>query len=104
MTKPYIEVNKQYNSTFTRVSGDVIINDLTISHLLQLVKNGSSDVWWELPISQLLPQSIIDKSSLPGVSEDYEPGQDILDIWFDSGVSWLAALRLDYMNVFNKIT
>ena len=27
-----------------------------------------------------------------GQSEDYERGQDILDIWFDSGTSWSTVL------------
>ena len=28
-----------------------------------------------------------------GVPEDYIKGEDIMDIWFDSGVSWASVLR-----------
>lgn len=77
---------------YHRSSGDVIINDHTISHLISLVKQEGADVWWKLPVADLLPQKVLEESNLPGTSDDYEKGVDILDIWFDSGVSWLAAL------------
>jgi len=63
-----------------------------MDHLLALIRENGSDVWWSLPIETLLPQQVIDRSGASGTSDDYVKGGDILDIWFDSGISWNAVL------------
>ena len=69
-----------------------MISKHSIDHLKKLFTNHGADSWWTLPISQLLPDHVIKSSGLPGKSEDYRRGEDILDIWFDSGVSWKTVL------------
>lgn len=49
-------------------------------------------MWWTLPAEQLLPAEVLAQAGGPGALE-YAPGQDILDIWFDSGTSWSCVLQ-----------
>jgi isoleucyl-tRNA synthetase len=63
-----------------------------VDHLRDLFTQKGADAWWTLPISELLPADLLAKLG-KGVPEDYERGNDILDIWFDSGVSWASVLK-----------
>jgi isoleucyl-tRNA synthetase len=65
-----------------------VVTEELVSHYIKLVEEtGGVDFWWTRDISQLLP---------PGLSsENLMKGLDILDIWFDSGVSWSFALEGD---------
>ncbi|KAL4624090.1 isoleucine-tRNA ligase, mitochondrial [Arapaima gigas] len=63
----------------------------TVSHVAQLFAEKGSDCWWELPLDSLLPPEVLKKSKV-GTANDYVRGEDVLDIWFDSGVSWAAVL------------
>ena len=66
--------------------GEVLVNDSTIDHIKALFLKYGSDCWWELPLADLLPCDLQDKTSL------YERGNDTLDVWFDSGSSWATVL------------
>lgn len=68
-----------------------LINRDTIDHLKSLVLKHGSDCWWTLPEDELLPPDLISKISV-GSCSDFIKGEDILDIWFDSGVSWASVL------------
>uniref|UniRef100_A0A4W6C8B9 isoleucine--tRNA ligase n=1 Tax=Lates calcarifer TaxID=8187 RepID=A0A4W6C8B9_LATCA len=57
--------------------------------LLDVLLN--SDCWWELPIETLLPPEVL--KQVTGPVTDYIRGEDVLDIWFDSGASWAAVLE-----------
>ncbi|MBN3291966.1 SYIM protein, partial [Polypterus senegalus] len=74
---------------YHKQTGTPLISRRTVEHLAQLVTERSSDCWWELPMEQLLPSDAISKGTSV---EDYEKGEDVLDIWFDSGTSWAAVL------------
>ncbi|XP_069055278.1 isoleucine--tRNA ligase, mitochondrial [Lepisosteus oculatus] len=76
---------------YHRVTGEPLINRHTVSHVAALFSEQGSDCWWELSMDQLLPLEVLKKSKA-GTADDYERGQDVLDIWFDSGVSWAAVL------------
>lgn len=73
-------------------TGEPLINKHTVSHIATLFKEKGSDCWWELPIETLLPSNVLKKSKAGPVS-DYVRGEDVLDIWFDSGASWAAVLE-----------
>lgn len=73
-------------------TGEPLINKHTVSHIATLFKEKGSDCWWELPIETLLPENVLKKSKAGPVS-DYVRGEDVLDIWFDSGASWAAVLE-----------
>ncbi|MBN3324679.1 SYIM protein, partial [Atractosteus spatula] len=79
---------------YHRVTGEPLINRHTVSHVAALFSEQGSDCWWELSMDQLLPLEVLKKSKA-GTADDYERGQDVLDIWFDSGVSWAAVLDSD---------
>lgn len=64
-----------------------IVNEQLIDHWVKLVEEtGSIDFWWERDVHDLVPKS----SKLDPVS--LKKGNDILDIWFDSGISWSYAM------------
>uniref|UniRef100_A0A4W6CB59 isoleucine--tRNA ligase n=1 Tax=Lates calcarifer TaxID=8187 RepID=A0A4W6CB59_LATCA len=67
--------------------------DISDTHThTNLFKEKNSDCWWELPIETLLPPEVL-KQSKAGPVTDYIRGEDVLDIWFDSGASWAAVLE-----------
>uniref|UniRef100_UPI003AAF709C isoleucine--tRNA ligase, mitochondrial isoform X3 n=1 Tax=Centroberyx gerrardi TaxID=166262 RepID=UPI003AAF709C len=72
-------------------TGDALINKHTVSHIANLFKEKGSDCWWELPMETLLPPEVLKK--VAGPVTDYVRGEDVLDIWFDSGTSWAAVLE-----------
>ncbi|XP_059533768.1 isoleucine--tRNA ligase, mitochondrial [Myotis daubentonii] len=74
-----------------KTKDEVLINSQTIEHIAKLVEQHGSDVWWTLPPEQLLPKEVLSQVGGPDALE-YEPGRDILDIWFDSGTSWACVL------------
>ncbi|XP_070834709.1 isoleucine--tRNA ligase, mitochondrial isoform X1 [Chaetodon trifascialis] len=77
---------------YHRDTGEALINKHTISHIAKLFKEKGSNCWWELPIATLLPVEVLKKSKAGPVT-DYILGEDVLDIWFDSGASWAAVLE-----------
>uniref|UniRef100_A0AAX7TUV6 Isoleucine--tRNA ligase, mitochondrial n=1 Tax=Astatotilapia calliptera TaxID=8154 RepID=A0AAX7TUV6_ASTCA len=79
---------------YHKESGEALINKYTVSHIAQLFKEKGSDCWWELPIETLLPPEVLKKSKA-GAASDYVRGEDVLDIWFDSGASWAAVLEAE---------
>ncbi|KAF0886949.1 SYIM protein, partial [Crocuta crocuta] len=74
-----------------KTKDEFLINSQTIEHIIKLVEQHGSDVWWTHPPEQLLPQEVLSQVGGPDALE-YVPGQDILDIWFDSGTSWSCVL------------
>ncbi|KAM6913231.1 isoleucine--tRNA ligase, mitochondrial isoform 2-T2 [Xenentodon cancila] len=77
---------------YHKETGEALINKYTVSHIANLFKEKGSDCWWELPTETLLPPEVLKKSKAGPVS-DYVRGEDVLDIWFDSGASWAAVLE-----------
>lgn len=73
-----------YNST----TKEAILNESLLEHWSKLIdETGSIDFWWERDVSELV---------VSGMDADkFTKGNDILDIWFDSGVSWSFALDND---------
>jgi isoleucyl-tRNA synthetase len=61
-----------------------------IEHLAEIVKTKGSDVWFEKDIKDLLPPGFVCPDC--GQSE-FKKANDILDVWFDSGVSHQAVFR-----------
>uniref|UniRef100_A0A2K5BYS5 Isoleucine--tRNA ligase, mitochondrial n=1 Tax=Aotus nancymaae TaxID=37293 RepID=A0A2K5BYS5_AOTNA len=74
-----------------KTKDEYLINSQTIEHIVKLVEQHGSDIWWTLPPEQLLPKEVLSEVGGPDALE-YVPGQDILDIWFDSGISWSYVL------------
>ncbi|NVM22159.1 MAG: isoleucine--tRNA ligase [Desulfobacterales bacterium] len=66
-----------------------------IDHVAGLFEQHGADIWFEADCSVLLPKGTM----CPGCqAETFEKEKDILDVWFDSGVSHAAVLeRTDYL-------
>jgi len=61
-------------------------------HVATMVEDHGADVWFERPVEALVPDGFVCPACGAPPSA-FERGQDILDVWFDSGVSWAAVLR-----------
>ena len=60
------------------------------NHLVEIFRQEGADAWYARPPVDFLPPG----ADLRGFSqEDFLPETDILDVWFDSGVSHSAVLR-----------
>ncbi|XP_056151676.1 isoleucine--tRNA ligase, mitochondrial isoform X2 [Lampris incognitus] len=77
---------------YHKETGEALMNKHTVPHISKLFKEKGSDCWWELPLETLLPAEVLKKSKAGPVT-DYVRGEDVLDIWFDSGASWAAVLE-----------
>uniref|UniRef100_A0A8C3MZA4 Isoleucine--tRNA ligase, mitochondrial n=1 Tax=Geospiza parvula TaxID=87175 RepID=A0A8C3MZA4_GEOPR len=77
---------------YQKSTGECLINSETITDVIKIVEQQGTDAWWALPIEQLLSKEAVAKAGGRDVS-DYVKGQDVLDIWFDSGTSWAHVLE-----------
>jgi len=66
---------------------EILVEERLAEHVSRLFEKGGADVWFDLPARELLP---------PGTrcpkcqGEEFAKETDILDVWFDSGVSYAA--------------
>jgi isoleucyl-tRNA synthetase len=72
-----------------RGCGEVLLTREILDGIIARVRREGADFWFETPAAELLP---------PGTkcacgSADFAKETDILDVWFDSGVSWAAVLE-----------
>lgn len=65
-----------------------IINDETIHAISDLFRREGSDAWWKYEPADFIPKSVKCEC---GCSE-FEKETDIMDVWFDSGVTHTAVL------------
>jgi isoleucyl-tRNA synthetase len=63
-----------------------------IARVADAMQTGGSNVWLEQPVEAFLPEGAV-CPHCGGPSSRFEKGQDTLDVWFDSGVSWAAVVR-----------
>ncbi|XP_078505927.1 isoleucine--tRNA ligase, mitochondrial [Lissotriton helveticus] len=73
---------------YHKSTGEPLINRHSIEHVIKMVDEHGSDVWWTYPVEQLLPKDVLKQAGSDADPADYTQGQDVLDIWFDSGTSW----------------
>ena len=70
--------------------GEVICNDATIENVAKMFENESSDAWVKYSAEELLPQGFV----CPKCGKThFRKEKDIMDVWFDSGVSWRAVVE-----------
>jgi isoleucyl-tRNA synthetase len=77
--------------------GAVLLDEKAIEHVASLVRKEGADVWFLKDVPELLPSG----SKCPKCNGGrFEKENDIIDVWFDSGVSHQAVLKtrkeLDY--------
>ncbi|XP_066451185.1 isoleucine--tRNA ligase, mitochondrial [Eleutherodactylus coqui] len=78
---------------YHKETGDTLLNRDTAGHIVRLVEQHGSDIWWTYPIEELLPESVLKQAGSSASAHEFEPGRDVLDIWFDSGTSWVHVLE-----------
>ena len=70
--------------------GEQKLYEKVILHVASLVKDHGSDIWFEKDLKELLPAGF----KCPDCGgHDFQKTQDILDVWFDSGVSHQAVFH-----------
>ena len=75
--------------------GELVVNQATVDHVFDLFKEHGADIWLEKSADELVPAGT--KCTKCGASS-FEKETDILDVWFDSGVSHAAVLEArDYL-------
>lgn len=72
---------------YHRETGEALMTEETISHVVSLVREKGSDAWFELDEADLLPPT------LAGEAEQWQKGTDTMDVWFDSGSSWSGVIN-----------
>ncbi len=75
--------------------GKPIVNDDTIKAIADLFRAEGSDAWWTKEASEFIPDSVKCECGCGEFTKEY----DIMDVWFDSGVSHTAV-----MEQFNGLT
>jgi isoleucyl-tRNA synthetase len=69
---------------------EALSDSAIVNHVADIFARDSADAWYERPASELLPEGY--KCSRCGGTE-WTKETDILDVWFDSGVSSIAVLE-----------
>jgi isoleucyl-tRNA synthetase len=70
-----------------RACGELLLDERYAEHVSKIFEKDGADAWFDLSAKELLP---------PGTrcpkcqKDDFEKETDILDVWFDSGVSYAA--------------
>ena len=70
--------------------GEVIVTDEIIKHVADLFDKESSDAWVKYSEKELLPNNFKCPTCK---SENLQKEKDIMDVWFDSGVTWKAVVE-----------
>jgi isoleucyl-tRNA synthetase len=61
----------------------------TMDHIADIFAKEGADAWWTRTVAELVPAGTKCKHCGKG-AESLEREKDIVDVWFESGVSWLA--------------
>ncbi len=70
--------------------GEVIVTDETVENVAKIFEKESSDAWVKYSAEELLPQGF--KCPKCGKTH-FKKENDIMDVWFDSGISWRAVVE-----------
>jgi len=81
--------------------GGEIVDHRVAEHFADIVEKEGADVWFSSEIKDLVPQGFT-CPHCDAAPEKFTRVEDILDVWFDSGVSWAAVVR-DRMGIEDPI-
>lgn len=70
--------------------GEVICSDETIENVAKIFEKESSDAWVKYSAEELLPEGFVCPKC---GKKHFKKEKDIMDVWFDSGVSWRAVVE-----------
>ncbi|MFO7783944.1 MAG: isoleucine--tRNA ligase [Thermodesulfobacteriota bacterium] len=76
--------------------GGIVISQEIIDHVAGMVEKSGADVWFSEPVEALIPPGTACPSC---AGKRFSKETDILDVWFDSGVSYAAVMEArDYLD------
>ena len=70
--------------------GELLLDKAIVDHVADIVEKEGADVWFTKSPAELLPHGTACKKC---GKKEFEKEMDILDVWFDSGVSHAAVLK-----------
>lgn len=79
-------------AVYCRGCNQALLSQPLCEHVAAIFEKDGSDAWYLRPLAELLPQDF--KCPQCGGNE-FTREEDILDVWFDSGVSWAAVVEQD---------
>ena len=68
--------------------GKPIVTDETIKAISELFRKEGADAWWTREVKEFIPESVKCECGCGEFTKEY----DIMDVWFDSGVSHTAVM------------
>jgi isoleucyl-tRNA synthetase len=75
---------------YCKACGEALADGKVMHYVADLFEKESSDIWYEREAKELLPAG----TTCPACGKaDFDKEMDILDVWFDSGVSHAAVLE-----------
>lgn len=74
---------------YCRDCGKPIVNEVTIRAIADLFRAEGADAWWTKEASEFIPESVKCECGCGEFVKEY----DIMDVWFDSGVSHSAVME-----------
>lgn len=69
--------------------GKPIVNDTTIKNIADLFRKEGADAWWTKDVSEFISPDVQCECGCKKFTKEY----DIMDVWFDSGVSHSAVME-----------
>ena len=79
-------------AVYCKGCNEAVLNQALCEHVAGIFEKEGSDAWYIRPVEGLLPKDF--KCPQCG-SKDFTREEDILDVWFDSGVSWASVVERD---------
>lgn len=76
---------------FCKDCGEPVLDKAVMLHISELFGKYGSDVWYEKDASELVPEGL----ACPKCgAKEFDKEKDIMDVWFDSGVSHAAVCQM----------
>jgi isoleucyl-tRNA synthetase len=79
-------------AVYCKGCNEAVLTQEVCEHIATIFEKEGSDAWYLRPLKELLPKDF--KCPLCE-AKDFTQEEDILDVWFDSGMSWAAVVERD---------
>ncbi|HEY0723855.1 MAG TPA: class I tRNA ligase family protein, partial [Pyrinomonadaceae bacterium] len=79
-------------AVYCKRCNQAVLNQAICNHVAAIFAKEGSDAWFIRPVNELMPAEL----TCPDCGgQDFSREEDILDVWFDSGVSFAAVVEQD---------
>jgi len=78
---------------YCKSCGKVLLNEQVVYHVADIFEKEGADAWFTRPAGELLPEGTFCSGC---GKDDFEQESDIVDVWFESGVSYAAVIEERY--------